>query len=76
VAPFNIQIVKSGYSDEDERKLQMYQEKLLRESLDMARTTYLSLTDLLLYKLNQLQLGDDKGYACQPEGSWDSEPSL
>jgi hypothetical protein len=50
---------EQGYSDEDERKLQMYQEKLLRESLDMARTTYLSLTDLLLYKLRRINFNSE-----------------
>jgi hypothetical protein len=50
---------EQGYSDEDERSLQMYQEKLLRESLGIARNTYLSLTDLLLYKLRRINFNSE-----------------
>lgn len=47
------------YSDDDERALQMYQDKLLRESLAAARNTYVSLTDLLLYKLRVIDFNSE-----------------
>lgn len=47
------------YSDEDERALQMYQDKLLKESLAAARNTYMSLTDLLLYKLRLVDFNSE-----------------
>jgi hypothetical protein len=50
---------EQGYSDEDERSLQMYQEKLLRDSLTEARNTYASLTDLLLYKLRRINFNSE-----------------
>lgn len=50
---------EQGYSDEDERSLQMYQEKLLRDSLTEARNTYVSLTDLLLYKLRRMDFNSE-----------------
>lgn len=51
--------LEQGYSDEDERSLQMYQEKLLRDSLAEARNTYVSLTDLLLYKLRRINFNSE-----------------
>lgn len=47
------------YSDEDERALQMYQHKLLRDSLASAKETYVSLTDLILYKLRAINFNSE-----------------
>jgi hypothetical protein len=48
-----------SYSDEDEKTLQIYQHKLLKDSLATAKETYVSLTDLLLYKLRGIDFNSE-----------------